>query len=53
VTILIALVHLGSLAMIEVEQGALFFGAVVVSTLLAAQSFDPRLIWDQIEDDHE
>ncbi|MFP6656483.1 MAG: paraquat-inducible protein A [Myxococcota bacterium] len=53
VAVLIALVHLGSLASIEVEQGALFFGVVVVLTLLAAQSFDPRLIWDQIEDDDE
>jgi len=24
----------------------LFFGAVVVLTMLAAESFDPRLIWD-------
>lgn len=50
VTILVALVHLGTMASIAVEQGAVFFGAVVVLTLLAAQSFDPRLIWDQIED---
>jgi paraquat-inducible protein A len=53
VTILVALVHLGSLASVEVEQGAVFFGAVVVLTLLAAQSFDPRLIWDQIENEDE
>jgi paraquat-inducible protein A len=53
VTILVALVHLGSLASVDVEQGAVFFGAVVVLTLLAAQSFDPRLIWDQIENDDE
>jgi paraquat-inducible protein A len=38
------------MATIAVEQGVIFFGAVVVLTLLAAQSFDPRLIWDQIED---
>ena len=53
VTILVALVHLGSLASVEVERGAVFFGAVVVLTLLAAQSFDPRLIWDQIENNDE
>lgn len=53
VTILIALVHLGSMASVEVEHGAFFFGAVVVLTLLASQSFDPRLIWDQIENDDE
>jgi paraquat-inducible protein A len=50
VTILVALVHLGSLASVEAELGAVFFGAVVVLTIFAAESFDPRLIWDQIED---
>ncbi len=48
VTILVALVHLGSLASVEAEIGSFFFGAVVVLTLLASQSFDPRLIWDPI-----
>ena len=48
VTILVALVHLGSLTSVEAEIGAFFFGAVVVLTILAAQSFDPRLIWDQL-----
>ena len=48
VTVLVALVHLGSLASVEAETGAFFFGAVVVLTLLASQSFDPRLIWDAI-----
>jgi paraquat-inducible protein A len=53
VTILVALVHLGSIASVEAETGAFFFGTVVVLTLLAAQSFDPRLIWDSIEDNDE
>jgi paraquat-inducible protein A len=26
--------------------GLFFFAAVVVLTMLAAESFDPRLIWD-------
>ena len=46
VTILVALVNLGGLATIHAGPGALFFGAVVVITMLAAMSFDPRLIWD-------
>lgn len=46
VTILVALVHLGNLATIQAEAGAVFFGTVVVLTMLAAESFDPRLIWD-------
>jgi len=46
VTILVALVHLQSLAQVEAGPGALAFGAVVVLTMLSATSFDPRLIWD-------
>ena len=46
VTILVALVNLGSLATIKAGPGAAFFAAVVVITMFAAMSFDPRLIWD-------
>lgn len=46
VTLLVALVHLGALANIEARSGAVYFGAVVVLTMLAAMSFDPRLIWE-------
>jgi paraquat-inducible protein A len=46
VTILVALVNLGALATIRAQPGALFFAAVVVITIFAAMSFDPRLIWD-------
>jgi paraquat-inducible protein A len=53
VTILVALVNLGALATIHAGPGALFFGAVVVTTILAAMSFDPRLIWDREETVHE
>jgi paraquat-inducible protein A len=49
VTILVALVSLGNLATIEAGLGAVFFGGVVVVTILAAESFDPRLIWDRAE----
>jgi paraquat-inducible protein A len=31
---------------VEPGAGVLFFAAVVVLTMLAAESFDPRLIWD-------
>lgn len=53
VTILVALVHLGALANIEAQAGAVFFAAVVVITMLAAMSFDPRLIWDVKEPQDE
>ena len=46
VGILSAIVQLGALATIEPGIGASFFGAVVVVTMFAAKSFDPRLIWD-------
>jgi paraquat-inducible protein A len=49
VTILVALVHLGNLASIQAEAGAVFFCAVVIITMFAAMAFDPRLIWDVME----
>jgi paraquat-inducible protein A len=51
VTILVALVHLGALASVEAEIGSFFFAVVVVLTILAAESFDPRLIWDEVHKD--
>ncbi len=49
VAILAALVNLDALATIRPGIGATFFAAVVVLTMLAAHSFDPRLIWDNSE----
>lgn len=49
VTILVALVNMGSLATVEAQTGAIAFAAVVVLTMLATLSFDPRLIWDVME----
>jgi paraquat-inducible protein A len=42
-----SLVKFQALADIEPRQGILFFGLVVVFTMLSAMSFDPRLIWDK------
>ncbi len=53
VTVMVALVHLGNLATIDPEAGAVYFAAVVVTTMFAAMSFDPRLIWDVLEEPHE
>ena len=50
VAILVALVHLGELASVRAEVGAVFFGAVVVITIIAAEGFDPRLIWDVLDE---
>jgi paraquat-inducible protein A len=46
VTFTVALVQLQPLMSVESGPGVLFFAAVVVLTMLAAESFDPRLIWD-------
>src|SRR5512135_1030499 len=42
----VALVQLQPLMSVQPGLGVAFFMAVVVLTMLAAQSFDPRLIWD-------
>ena len=52
ITILVALVQFNALATIKAGPGAIAFGAVVVLTMFAAMSFDPRLIWDAMEPDH-
>jgi paraquat-inducible protein A len=45
-TFTVALVQLQPLMSVAPGAGVLFFAAVVVLTMLAAESFDPRLIWD-------
>src|SRR5215470_17182609 len=42
----VALIQLQPLMSVEPGLGVVFFMAVVVLTMLAAQTFDPRLIWD-------
>ncbi len=45
-TFTVALVQLQPLMSVQPGPGVLFFAAVVVLTMIAAESFDPRLIWD-------
>jgi len=49
ISILVALVNLGTIATIEPGVGAICFAAVVIITMFASMSFDPRLIWDAEE----
>ena len=51
ISILVALVKLGNVATIETGLGATCFAAVVVLTMFASMSFDPRLIWDAMEEE--
>lgn len=46
ISLLVALVQIRSLAFIHAGLGAIAFCTVVVLTMLAAQSFDERLLWD-------
>ena len=49
----VALVQLKPFASIDPGPGAIFFGAVVILTMLASESFDPRLIWDPVDGRHD
>ncbi len=46
VAILVAVVQLGSTMSIHAGAAAVSFAVVVILTMLAAITFDPRLIWD-------
>lgn len=46
VALLVALFQFGAVLAVEPGAAALAFCGVVVFTMLAAQAFDPRLIWD-------
>jgi paraquat-inducible protein A len=49
-TFVVALVQLSPLMSVQPGPGVVYFMAVVVLTMFAAQSFDPRLIWDAAAD---
>lgn len=49
VAILVAMVQLGNLMTVTPGPGALAFAGVVMLTMFAAMSFDPKLLWDQLE----
>jgi len=51
VGLLVSLVQFQALGEIQPRAGILFFGASVVLTMLATQSFDERLIWDGAEEE--
>ena len=53
VTLMVAIVKIGAIATIEAAPAAVYFAAVVVITMFAAMSFDPRLIWDNLEESNE
>jgi paraquat-inducible protein A len=48
-SILVALVQFGALVTINPGFGAVAFAGVVILTMFAARSFDPRVMWDVAE----
>jgi paraquat-inducible protein A len=46
VAVLVAVVQLGNLMSIQPGAAAVAFAGVVILTMLAAMTFDPRLLWD-------
>jgi paraquat-inducible protein A len=48
-SILVALVQFGKIASVYPGPGAIAFAAVVILTMFAARSFDPRLMWDRAQ----
>jgi paraquat-inducible protein A len=50
VGILVSLVQLGNYMTITPGPGALAFAGVVMLTMLAALSFEPRLLWDRLDE---
>ncbi|MBK0033799.1 membrane integrity-associated transporter subunit PqiA [Erwinia sp. S43] len=50
IAVLSALVRMGRLMSIYPATGALLFAMVVILTMFAAITFDPRLTWDRVKD---
>jgi len=48
ITLMVALVELGSVASITPGPGSVAFALMVFSTMLAVRCFDPRLVWDSM-----
>ena len=53
VAILVALINLTNLIVIHPGTATIAFAGVVMVSMVAAESFDPRLMWDQRENNNE
>ncbi|MGJ8525972.1 Intermembrane transport protein PqiA [Halomonadaceae bacterium LMG 33818] len=49
VTILTTIVQVDNLMQVVPGHGIVFFALVVIITMIAAQRFDPRLLWDAVD----
>jgi len=50
VGILVSVVQLGNYMVVTPGPGALAFAGVVMLTMLAAMSFEPRMLWDRLDE---
>lgn len=50
ISLIVAVMNLGVVAGATAEIGAVAFASVVIVTMIAARSFDPRLIWNSEDD---
>lgn len=53
VTLFTAIVQFGFVYTVEPQGAIIAFGAVIVLTMIAAETFDPRLLWDALEKRNE
>lgn len=53
VALLSSLIRAGALATVTPGAGLLAFACVVVLTMLASHSFDPRLLWDSLDTNND
>ncbi|HEX2719689.1 MAG TPA: paraquat-inducible protein A, partial [Candidatus Deferrimicrobium sp.] len=53
VTYTVALIQFHPLMSVAPGPGVLFFASVVILTIFAAESFDPRMIWDSIQGERD
>lgn len=51
VAVLVALIQLDHLLNVQPGNGTIAFAGVVILTMLAAHSFDPRILWDNLTED--
>ena len=51
VGILVSVVQLGNYMSITPQPGALAFAGVVILTMFSAMSFEPRLLWDRLDEE--
>ncbi|MEH6616511.1 MAG: paraquat-inducible protein A [Porticoccus sp.] len=53
VAVLVALIHIDNILVIRPGAATIAFASVVMISMVAAESFDPRMMWDQVEDSDE